>query len=206
VAGGALDLEGLLLRRVGELLRGFIEQPVAVVVAPGLARAVGPGVLALRVVLQEGIGGAADAQQVALLVDAAAVGHVDGIDPRLVGGVLRVFGAHLERAVLVRVEGRREAHRLHVGGRLLGNQVLVEAAALVVAVQVELGDGLQLLKPVVHGREARHVLQLAGLAHHHDALLVRGLREARVVVVALHALGAADEGGVGRRLAGHLDR
>ncbi|MBK6981948.1 MAG: hypothetical protein IPH30_10925 [Betaproteobacteria bacterium] len=160
----------------------------------------------MGVVLQEGEGRVSHAQQVALLVDAAAVGHLDRVHARRVGGVAGIFRADLERAVLVGEEGGRKAHRRRIGGRLLGDLVLVEAAALVVGVEVELRPGLELLQPVVELGEAREILQLARLADDGDAKAVERLGHVGIVVVALQALRGADEGRVVRDLPGNLDR
>jgi hypothetical protein len=92
-----------------------------------------------------------------------------------------------------------------VGRGLLGNEVLVEAAALVVAVEVELRSGHQLVEPRVEAGKAGVILQLARLADHGDADLVEGLLHVGVLGVAGETLGAAHEDGIARDLSGHLD-
>jgi hypothetical protein len=192
--------------RVGQLFGFLVEEPVGVVVAPRLAAAVGEGLVAVLVELHEGEQVGADADQVALLVHGAAVGHFHRIDPCRIVGILGIFSAELQRTVLILVEGGGKTHAGGIRGRLGADLVLVEAARLVVAMEPELGAGHELVQPLVEFREAGEVLQLALLADDRDAQPVRGLGEVLLILVAFDAGGAADVGGIRRHVAGDLDQ
>jgi hypothetical protein len=206
MAGGAFLVEGLGRGRVGQLFGFLVVQPVGVVIAPGLAATVGEGVVAVLVELHEGEQVGADAEQVALLVHGTAVGQFHWIDAGRILGILGILGAELELAVAILVEGRGEADRRCIGGRLGADLVLVEAARLVVAMEPELGAGHELVQTLVELGEAGEVLQLALLADDRDAQPVRGLGEVLLILVAFDAGGAADVGGIRRHVAGDLDQ
>ncbi|MBK9325588.1 MAG: hypothetical protein IPN00_04335 [Hydrogenophilales bacterium] len=205
VAGRAFLVEGFGLGRVRQFFSLLIEQPVGVVVAPGLAAAVAEAVIALLIELHEGEQVGADAIQVTLLVNATAVGQFHRIDARRVGGILGILGTELELAVGILEERGGEAHAGRVGRFLVADLVFVEAAGFVVAVEPELGAGHELGQAQVEIREAGVVLQFAGFADDLDAEAVQGALEGFMLLVAVQALAGADIGGAGWHVAGDLD-
>ena len=190
---------------VGQQAGLLVIEPVGVVIAPFFAAAVGKRVIAELVELNEREQVGTHANQVALLVNAATIGHFNRIDARWILGIFGILGAELQRAVLVLEKRGRKADAGGIGRGLGADQVLVKTPLGVIAMEPEFGAGHQLVQTFVEVRKVGKILQLAGLADHGNTEAVQSFGEVFLILVAFNTGRTADVGCTHWRVAGDLD-